>query len=182
MRSGIDVGEIMNTRLAITNPDMTVDKAAALANKYRVGGLPVIDSENKLVGIITERDIMKKVVAKDAKASKILVKDIMTVAEELITAFPDEDMNSVAKKMHRKDVTRIPIVTEDGFLVGIVTNRDILENSPKLIDVLLEQARLKGPKDLEPIAIGTCELCGTKGPLIYSEGDFICEDCVAHKK
>lgn len=179
MRSGIDVGDIMTTKLAIAKPKTTVANAAKLANKYRVGGLPVINKDHKLVGIITERDVMQKVVAEDRKASKIFVEDIMTPVDDLITATPAEDMNSVAKKMHESDITRVPVITDDCMLVGIVTNRDILENSPKLIDLLLEQAKIKGPKDLEPIAIGTCERCGDKGTLLYKDGEFLCEDCIS---
>lgn len=178
MRSGIAVGEIMNVRVVTAKPNMTVREAAKLANKYRIGGLPVITEKKKLTGVITERDIMTKVVAKNRKPEKVKVKDIMTSPPK-VTSTPDEDMNSVAKKMSEYDVSRMPVVTENKKLVGIVTNKDVIENAPRLIDVLLEQARLKGPEDIEPIAFGVCEECGEKGALSYSNGEFLCEECLS---
>ena len=58
----------------------------------------------------------------------------------------------------------------------------MMENCPRLIDVLLEQAKIKGPNDIEPIAIGACDRCGNKGNLSYKNGEFLCEDCVSRLK
>lgn len=178
MKSGIDVGEIMNVRVVVVTPETSIAEAAKLANKYRIGGLPVINKDRKLVGIVTERDVMLKVVAKNKKASEVKVSSIMTKLPELFVAKADDDMNYVAKKMAEYDVTRVPIVDDERHLVGIVTNKDMMENCPRLIDLLLEQARVKGPKDIDPIAIGTCDRCGNKGHLSYKDGEFLCEDCV----
>ena len=77
MKSGINVGEIMNVRVATVTPDTTIKEVAKLANKYRIGGLPVINKNRKLVGIVTERDVMRKVVALNKKPSVVKVKEIM---------------------------------------------------------------------------------------------------------
>lgn len=182
MKSGIDVGEIMNVKVVTVTADTTIEKVARLANKYRIGGLPVIDKNRKLVGIVTERDVMRKVVALNKKPASVKVKDIMTSPPEMFVAKPNDDMNWVAKQMAKHDITRVPIVTDNGMLVGVVTNKDMMENCPRLIDVLLEQAKVKGPDDVDPIAIGPCDRCGNKGSLSYKEGEFLCEECISKLK
>jgi len=119
---------------------------------------------------------MRRGVSIDKKPSRTSVEEVMTTTPVLIHKF--EDMNDIAKKMKRYDVTRIPVV--DGKrLIGIVTNKDVLEQSPPLIEVILEQARIKGPLDSDtmPNALGKCEFCGSNGNLQFKRDLFLCEAC-----
>lgn len=179
MRTGIRAADIMSTKPVTVSPNMNLVEASRLMNKYRIGGLPVLD-KGKLIGIITERDIMKKVIAKDKKPKKVLVKKIMSPKRKLITGEKFEDIDSITKKMARHDLTRIPVINE-GKLIGIVTNKDILQNSREHNSILLEQARLKGPDDrgpAYPLAHGKCENCGSKGNLNFKDNKFLCELCL----
>lgn len=176
MKSGVRAIDFMTSKVVTTTKESTIDEVAKTLNKYRIGGLPVINSRGNIIGIITERDIMRRVISADRKPSRTKVLEVMNKNPVLINKF--EDMNDIAKTMKRHDVTRIPVV--DGKkLVGIVTNKDVLEQSPPLIDVILEQARIKGPLDTEamPNALGKCEMCGSNGNLQFVKDLFMCESC-----
>ena len=173
--SGIKASDIMNRNLVIASPDLTISELAQLLNKFRIGGAPVVE-EGRLVGVITERDLMTRVIAVDKQPSQTFVKDVMT-SPPTVFAEESEDMNSIAYKMAKHDVTRMPIVNSENDVVGIVTNRDILKNSSELIDVLIEQARIKGFSK-EHNAFGKCESCGDSTNLSFKKGSFLCDVCV----
>ncbi len=176
MKSGVRAVDFMSTNVLTAKESETIAQIAKRLNKYRIGGLPVVNSRGNLVGLITERDIMRNVIATDKKPGRTKVKDAMNPHPTVIEKF--EDLNDIAKKMKRLDITRIPVL-EGKKLIGIITNRDVLEQSPPLIDLILEQARIKGPLDKEqmPSALGKCEICGSNGNLLFSRDQFLCEIC-----
>src|SRR3989344_4453828 len=172
--SGVKVSEIMQKEVVIAHPDMTVAEAAKLMNSFRIGGLPVVQN-GMLIGIITEREIMRKVVAENKQADQVFVADSM-VSPPRVIAGPDDDITAVAHKMGKYDVSRIPIVDKANKLFGIVTNKDLLKHSSELLDVLLEQARIKGPALNEThSAFGKCEACGDHTHLVFQDNKFVCD-------
>lgn len=176
MKSGVRAIDFMSTSVITTTKNSSIAEVAKTLNKYRIGGMPVVNSRGNVIGMITERDIMRKVIALDKKPSKMKVSDIMT--NKVLTIDKFEDMNDIAKKMKKHDLTRIPVV--DGKnLMGIVTNKDVLEQSPPLVDLILEQARIKGPLDKNrmPNALGRCEMCTSNGNLTFTRDMFLCESC-----
>ena len=182
--SGIKVKEIMTGEVVIARPEMSITEVARLMNSFRIGGLPVIE-HGKLIGMLTERDIKNRVVAANLKSSEMTVSQVMTSPPKVIGKL-DEDIKSIASKISKYDVTRIPIVDKENRLMGIVTNRDVLRNSHELLDVLLEQARVKGQltEDESHTAFGKCELCGQSSHLQFVNRSFVCDSCVktARKK
>jgi len=175
--SGIKVKEIMTGEVVIARPDMSIAEIARLMNSFRIGGLPVIE-HGKLIGMLTERDIMNRVVAANLKPSDMKVSQVMTSPPKVVGNL-DEDIKSIAGKIAKFDVTRIPIVDAENKLVGIVTNRDVLRNSHELLDVLLEQAKIKGQltEDESHTAFGKCELCGQSSHLQFINSSFVCDAC-----
>ena len=173
--SGIKAADIMTKEVVIVHSHMTVSEAATLMNRFRIGGLPVIE-EGKLAGIITERDIMEQVVAQNKIASKTTIKEIMTSPPKVF-ATENEDMNLIVAKMTRYGVTRMPIVDDANRLRGIVTNKDVLHNCSEYMENLLEQAKIKGIKEEEYTAFGHCELCGDSTHLLFKKGQFVCDNC-----
>ena len=175
----LKASDIMSKEVVIASPEMNLVEAARLMNQFRIGGLPVLE-DGELVGAVTERTIMQKVVEADVQASKVFVKDIMLPPK--ITIGPDEDIGKIAKLMAKEDVTRA-FVCADGRLVGIVTNRDVLKNSQEMVDILVEQARIKGPQ-LYPqyTAYGKCEMCGNNTHLLFKKSQFVCKVCVDSKR
>ncbi len=175
MASGIKAIDIMTGEVIIARPDMSISEAARLMNLFRIGGLPIV-FQGKLVGMLTERDIMKGVVAANKKAAEVTVAEIMTSPPK-VTATVDEDLSSLADKISKFDVTRIPVVDAHGVVVGIVTNRDVLNNSKEFLEVLLEQTKVKGQLNDDYAAYGKCELCQEASHLFFKNNRFVCDNC-----
>jgi CBS domain-containing protein len=173
--SGIRAIDIMTGEVIIARPDMTISEAARLMNVFRIGGVPVVEN-GQLIGMLTERDIMQRVVAEGKKPGEILVKDTMT-SPPRVTATVYEDLSSLSEKIVKFDVTRIPIIDENKKLVGIVTNRDVLSNSKEFMEVLLEQARVKGELNEDYAAFGKCEICQQASHLLFKNNRFVCDTC-----
>jgi len=177
--SGIRASDVMSREVVIAQPNMNLVEVARLMNNFRIGGLPVVE-RGRLIGAITERTIMQRVVEADVKGSAVLVKDIMTPPKVVIN--PEEDINNIAKYMSEHDVTRV-FVCDKGKLIGIITNKDVLKHSHQLIDILVEQAKIKGPQLSEQYtAFGKCELCGQSTHLIFKDSVFACEACLPQVK
>jgi CBS domain-containing protein len=109
--------------------------AARLMREQHVGSLPVTDNE-KLVGMITDRDITTRVVAEAADPKMISVGDVYS--RDLISVEPDQDLDEALRLMARHQVRRLPVI-ENGSLVGIVAQADIaLSENEKKIGELVE--------------------------------------------
>ena len=108
--------------------ETTILEAAQLMRQHHVGDLIVADPDHdsvRPVGIITDRDIVLSVVAPKLEASVITVGDIM--GDELVTCREDMGVSECIRKMRSKGVRRMPIVSERGDLVGIVSVDDLIE-------------------------------------------------------
>jgi len=99
-------------------PDTTLDNAEKLMKEYKISGLPVINEHNKLLGILTNRDMRFE------KDMKKLVRDTMT-STPLITAKQGISLDDAADIMHKNKIEKLPIVDEDGYLKGLITIKDI---------------------------------------------------------
>jgi CBS domain-containing protein len=123
------IGEICNREVVVGTPDMTVSVAAKLMRQHHVGSVVIVDQMNGgrgfPVGIITDRDIVVEITAMDLNAGAITVGDIMCT--DLMTARESEGVLETMQIMRYKGVRRLPIVSEQGRLVGIVTIDDLLE-------------------------------------------------------
>lgn len=103
--------------------DVILGVVRQMAEK-KVDSLLVINNHEKIVGIVTEYDILNRVVAKEKIPSKTKVRDIMT--KKVITADVTSSLMEVSRKMRHYDLRRIPIV-EDGRIVGVLTARDLIK-------------------------------------------------------
>jgi CBS domain-containing protein len=110
--------------LETVGPNETVFAAVKKLVKYNVGALPVCDEEGKLVGIITERDIVRKFVAQEGSStSDTIVKDIMST--QVIIGTSDDDLNYAITAMKEKRIRHLPIM-DKGKVIGMVSMRDLL--------------------------------------------------------
>lgn len=100
------------------NPNQTVAEAIDIINRFKIGGLPVVDKENKLVGIITSRDL-KYLKADDTKVEVVMTK------KNLITAPIGTSLQEAEKILWENRIEKLPIVDENMHLVGLITNKDI---------------------------------------------------------
>lgn len=114
------VNQIMTTDVQTVHPNDTITKAASLMEQLNVGSVPVTDN-NRIVGIVTDRDIVLRGVAKGEDAN-LKVSEVMT--SEVKYATPNMDVHTVADIMAENQVRRLPVVDNDK-LVGIVAIGDL---------------------------------------------------------
>jgi len=113
------------TKTIVTaNDSMPIDKAMALLVEHNIGCLPIVDKDQKLVGLITDRAIFKKINEMKDKYLSLTVGDVMT--SELVSGEPGEDIAYVAEKMRKRWVRHVPII-EDNRITGIISLWDILK-------------------------------------------------------
>ncbi len=116
--------EVMTPSPTCCNPEHTAVEAAELMQREDVGLVPVVGSNNsKLIGVLTDRDIVLKVVAAGRDPRSTAVSEVMT--NEPIACLPQESIESVMELMATRQLRRIPIVDKDGAIVGIVSQADI---------------------------------------------------------
>ena len=115
------VSEVMTTNVATVRPDQTAQEAASFMLSADAGSIPVTDGD-KLIGMITDRDIAVRGVAK-GHGPDTPVRDLMTSG--LICARVDDDVEEVAMRMSDAQVRRLPVIDESENLVGIVSLGDL---------------------------------------------------------
>lgn len=125
----LEVHDIMVDKIITIKIDATVKDAAKLMNKYEIGCLVVVKN-GKPVGMITERDLLKRVLARSEKIKHKKVVEVMS--KPLISAAPNMEIEEAAKLMFQKKIKKLPIV-EKGKLIGLLTLTDILRIQPQLI-------------------------------------------------
>lgn len=179
LRERILVKDVMSSPVTTIDEKETADKAAQLMDKQNVGCIVVTGKEGKPLGIITERDLVVRVLARNSQPSKLMAKEVMT--SPLITVDPDETLSEAARRMSRLNIRRLGVMYK-GNLVGLVSSKDILAITPELLEIIQEKARIEG-KAIEAISeaaplAGYCERCGHwSDSLEEVEGNFLCEDC-----
>jgi CBS domain-containing protein len=115
------IRDLMTSNPATCESSTTVVEAAKHMAQKDVGPIPVVDGD-RLVGIVTDRDIVLRVVAEGRDPSSTKVGDI--ASKQLETVSPEEDLDSALRKMASAQVRRLPVV-ENGRLVGIVAQADV---------------------------------------------------------
>lgn len=115
------IAEAMTRDVRVANPDQTIRQAAQMMAELDAGALPV-GEHDRLVGMITDRDIAVRAVA-PGKAPDTRIRDVMT--DDVKYCFDDDEVEEVARNMADIQVRRLPVVNRDKRLVGIVAIADI---------------------------------------------------------
>lgn len=140
----MEIREIMETDVVVVNKGTSVLDAVHFMIKFKVNNVLVLDKESA-IGIITETDILRKVVAPEKDTKLLKVEDIMT--EPLVTATPNTAIEDACAIMTKNHIKKLPVI-EKRRLVGIVTATDIIANEPKhlaeLADLILKPTDVLG--------------------------------------
>ncbi len=117
----MQIKQIMTTEVSTVAPNDTITKAASLMGQLNVGSVPVVDN-NRVVGIVTDRDIILRGVAK-GEGANLKISEVMT--PDIKYATPDMDVHTVADLMAENQVRRLPVIDNNDKLVGIVAIGDL---------------------------------------------------------
>lgn len=118
------IKEAMTNEVQLANPDQTIREAAQMMIEIDAGALPVAEND-RLVGVITDRDIAVRAVAL-GKSPDTKVREIMS--GEVLYCFDDEDLAHVSRNMSDMKVRRLPVVNRDKRLVGVISLGDLARN------------------------------------------------------
>ena len=115
--------DIMTSDPTCCSPDTKVEDVAKLMAEQDCGEIPVVDSERKVVGVITDRDIACRVVAQSKDPKQTEVRDVMS--RPVVTATPETSVEDCCAMMEQHQIRRVPVVDQRGGCCGMVAQADI---------------------------------------------------------
>ena len=179
VKTGYKVGEVMTQRPIVVGSSTDLTSAADVMEKNNVGAVLVTDN-NQLLGILTEQDIVRKLVAKGECPTSLKVKDIM--GNEVTTIPPTHDVEEALMTMSRLKIRHLPVLEENN-LVGLLTLNDVLKLEPQLFELIAHRIELR-EEERKPLSRsypseGICNTCGdyTK-ELLQQDGVMMCPQCL----
>lgn len=125
------VAEAMNKNIQTARGDTPVKKLAEIMSENRIGSVIIVSGPGSLEGIVTERDIMSKVVATGKDPSKIVAENIMT--KKVIAIDPSKTLEQAADVMTKYKIKKLPVIYQ-GQIVGIITASDLISYEEKLVE------------------------------------------------
>ena len=132
------VSELMSSDVEFTTPASTTKEAARQMHDQHVGALPVVIDE-RLVGMITDRDICCKVTATGRDAGWTKVEEVMI--KDVVTCLDDQSARDAADIMIDNHIRRLPVMTHDNYMVGFLSVDDLARSSHDLASSVLEASR-----------------------------------------
>jgi len=136
------VKDLMSTNVFSIDSEASVKEAASKMAQQEIGSL-VVTEQGKPVGIVTERDLLSRVLALGRNAEATRIKMIMS--KPLICGQPDMDVAEAARFMVGRNIKKLPI-TQEGRLVGIVTLTDLCAAQPDMYELIEKETKGKIPK------------------------------------
>ncbi|MCS7129069.1 MAG: CBS domain-containing protein [Candidatus Caldarchaeum sp.] len=135
--SPLKASDLMSSPPVVVGEDATIDDVSRVMWDSGVGSVLIVDRENKLVGIITERDILYAashlMFGKDVKAKSLMSKNLVTAnAEDIVV--------SVVEKMKDFNIRHIPVVDSEGRPLGVISSRDVLDFGVRLLSLFMSSA------------------------------------------
>ena len=178
MTNEVIVKEAMKVNLVSVTPATPVIEAAKLMKQRKIGNV-IVTQDNQPIGILTESDIIKKVVAEGKNPGDILVKEVMSTP--LLTIDPYLTLEDAVEKMNKCNLRRLPVI-ENGKLIGIITLKDISRMTPILHEISREWHEITMRDETfykKQQFSGKCEDCGTLSTNLKNiDGRLLCDDCI----
>jgi CBS domain-containing protein len=141
MGSGITVKDVMVKKIITMDAKRSIADAARMMKKHEIGSVIIVNGRKQAIGIVTERDMVRKAMAKEMSPkeplSRIMSKAIYTIA-------PETELEDAARVMIGNGVRRLPVIDKKGVLVGIISDDDMSKAWPGLIGLAEEKGYLKG--------------------------------------
>ncbi len=132
--NSVRVREIMSSPVVVASENESIKSIAQKMNKHNINSVIITDSSNTPLGMITERDIIGRLLAKKrnllfAKAKHVMTKPVVTISK-------DTTLEEAAKLMSEKRIKKLCVLDENSKIAGIITESDIIKNATYLIEVL----------------------------------------------
>ena len=128
----VKIDELMTKDVIIVTKEDTVQSAAQLMRNYSIKCIPVVNNSKEIVGMVSARDIIDKIVSENRNNS-VTVEEIMT-RENIIFAHYDNNIIEVSEILNKNNLSVIPIINKKEELVGIISKSDLLSVYPLLIE------------------------------------------------
>ncbi len=173
----MSVKEIMSKPAVTISYNETAKAAGQMMRKKRIGFL-VVTKRSKVIGILSDADLINKVIVGGVSAQKTKIRDLMS--KPLITISPEEDVLEAVKKIKKNNIHRMPVIKK-GKVVGVISLTDIARSSPEMHYLLEYRREMKK----HPIVIkeertsGMCDSCGNYSGHLEKiiDGRWMCETC-----
>ena len=147
-KGSLRIVDVMVREVVTIDENVSVKEAVDIMNQFEIGSI-IATRKGKAVGIITERDLLKRIVAEGKNAKKTMVKDIMS--SPLIVIAPDMSLEEAAHFMFEKKIKKL-LVIDQNRLVGLVSLTDIARVQPEVIKILKElSATQETPKSIKKV-------------------------------
>jgi signal-transduction protein with cAMP-binding, CBS, and nucleotidyltransferase domain len=172
----------MTTNVVTMPPTASAQEIAETMHKMGIGSI-IITEKERAIGIITETDIVRRLVAERREPQTTVAREIMS--SPLIHVTPTTTLTEAMRVMFRSGTRRLAVL-KNNSLAGIISSRDMIQWSPELIDILAESLQLRAESAVELemeedelVAYGgTCDRCGEYSTdLMKIDGEYICEIC-----
>ena len=175
------VSDVMTRSPVTIKPDTNLLECARKLVRKRVGSLLIVDKK-KLVGFVSQRDILWALIKKSKKDLKE-IKAVDISPKKIGTIKPSVSIKETIKRMNKLKFDRLPVV-QGRELVGIITAKDVLNFHPEFYPELEEYAKireewkkLRRVKKAKTSSEGICEECGAQDILYRANGMLVCESC-----
>jgi CBS domain-containing protein len=131
----MQIRDIMSHEVEMIEPGSTIRDAACKMRAEDIGALPVGEND-RLIGMITDRDIVTRCVAEDRQPSQCLVREAMS--KKICYCFEDDELDAAAHIMAEHQVRRLPVLNRNKRLVGVISMADLSQSEPEIVKSALE--------------------------------------------
>jgi len=173
----ITVKDLMTQNIISVLPETSVVEATRIMSARDISSI-LIKTGDDYIGIFTDRDVMRKVVASGLDPNDTVVREIMS--SPLITISEDAGIEEAAEKMRDRKIRRLVVINESA-VVGIISESDIARVEPELHLLIREHTRLQLPtsnySEDRKSFVGFCEECNNYSSLENIDGRWLCKEC-----
>lgn len=177
MKFYMNVMDAMTRTPVVVKPQVTIEEAVKSMLKRGVGSL-LVRENGILKGIVTEKDLVEKVILKGMDPKKTKVRAIMN--KVLVTVKPKADIMEAVKLMSEYNIRRLPVIDKESKLLGLLTVNDVLRVQPQLFELILDKSRLFASR--KAYVDSECDKCKIYGLVKPVNGRFLCHECERNER
>jgi len=170
------VREAMSSPVISVSENTNITKLAKVMKDQNVGAVMITNKEEQPVGIVTERDIVTRVVAQGRDHGRVVAKSVMSSPLRVVE--PEMSLMEAMRLMDKLNIRRLGVMYKNQ-LIGIISDRNIIRLVPTIVEILKEQQEINNASSVSgPSITGYCDRCESySNNLRVVDGEFLCEDC-----